>query len=304
MNASALGPSAGGSGSLQGLASDSRSIDALRNQAGRDPKSTVREVARQFEALFMQELMKNMRQAGDAFGDDPLANEGSRMGTEMLDAQYATSMAGRPGGLAEVIARQLDQQMGVLSRGTSGQGAAVRAEAVDRTIRQVSTARIPSTQAGFVDQHEAAAEKVSSETGIPAAFMLGQAAHETGWGKKEILNADGSSSHNLFGIKADASWKGAVAEVTTTEYVDGVPRKMTQKFRAYDSYADSFRDYARLISSNARYQQAYGQALGGEANAQGFAQGLQQGGYATDPAYAAKLTRVINTALQLQRAGS
>ena len=109
--------------------------------------------------------------------------------------------------------------------------------------------------------------------------------------------ADGSPSHNLFGIKANAGWTGKVAEVTTTEYVGGVARKVTAKFRAYDSYEDAFKDHARLLSQSPRYSQTVAQA----DTASGFAKGLQKAGYATDPAYADKLTKVINTALRVQR---
>jgi flagellar protein FlgJ len=154
-------------------------------------------------------------------------------------------------------------------------------------------------QSGFVSQHGDAAERVAQATGIPASFMIGQAGHETGWGKSEIRNADGSNAFNLFGIKAGASWTGKVAEITTTEYVDGEPRKMTAKFRAYDSYEDSFRDYARLIGESPRYAQARATASTGSAAA--YATELQRAGYATDPAYASKLSRAINSTLQIQR---
>jgi flagellar protein FlgJ len=164
----------------------------------------------------------------------------------------------------------------------------------------VSRASAGPRQAGFVSQHSQAAAAVSRETGIPASFMIGQAGHETGWGKSEIRHADGAPSFNLFGIKATGGWKGKVAEITTTEYINGEPRKVTAKFRAYDSYADSFRDYARLIGNSPRYDKVMDQ-LG---SVQGFAAGLQQAGYATDPQYAAKLSRAINTTLSIQRAQS
>jgi flagellar basal body rod protein FlgB len=99
---------------------------------------------------------------------------------------------------------------------------------------------VSQRQADFVTSTPGRARAAEAQTGIPATFMVSQAAHETGWGKHEIKNADGSPSFNLFGIKAGANWKGKVAEVTTTEYVDGQPRKVTAKFRAYDSYAESF----------------------------------------------------------------
>jgi flagellar protein FlgJ len=131
--------------------------------------------------------------------------------------------------------------------------------------------------------------------------MLGQAGHETGWGRAEIMKSDGTRSHNLFGIKAGASWTGKTAEVTTTEYEGGVARKVTAKFRAYSSYEESFKDYARLMKDSPRYSQVMASASTGSATPAGFAQGLQRAGYATDPAYADKLTRVINTTLRLQR---
>jgi flagellar protein FlgJ len=174
-----------------------------------------------------------------------------------------------------------------------------------------------------VQQHSEAARDAEAATGVPAAFMVSQAALETGWGRKEILNADGTTSHNLFGIKAGANWKGPTTEVTTTEYLNGKAQKVTASFRAYNSYAESFADYAQLMRDSPRYRNAVAQAQtaraavaagpAGSANrpvttamatasaAAGFAQGLQKAGYATDPAYADKLTRVINTTLRLQR---
>jgi peptidoglycan hydrolase FlgJ len=276
------------------LAADTRSIDALRASASKDPKAAIKEAAKQFEALFMQQIMKSMREATMSSG--MLDNSGTQMGTEMLDTQFATKMTGLPGGLSDVIARQLERQMSGAqpaipttsgSTGTTGTNAATPVKA-------------PTSQADFVQKHSDAARAAEAETGIPAAFMVAQAAHESGWGKREIRNADGSSSNNLFGIKAGASWKGAVAEVTTTEYVDGQPRKVTAKFRAYASAADSFADYARLMKTSPRYTGV----LANASSAQGFAQGLQNAGYATDPAYADKLARTINTTLRLQRAMS
>ncbi|MEH6437828.1 flagellar assembly peptidoglycan hydrolase FlgJ, partial [Massilia sp. DD77] len=138
--------------------------------------------------------------------------------------------------------------------------------------------------------HAAEAERA---TGVPAKFMLGQAALESGWGKRMIRNADGSNSHNLFGIKAGPGWKGKVATSVTTEYVNGRPHTKVEKFRAYDSPAESFKDYANMLSKNPRYEKVL--ASGGDAAA--FAHGLQRAGYATDPNYAAKLTRIIKNSL-------
>ena len=282
----------------RGLAVDAKSLDSLNHLAGRDAKSALKETARQFEALFMKELLKSMRDATMKSG--LMEGEEADLGTQLLDEQWAVQMTGLPGGLSEMIERQLAQQV-TSTPALPGQGASrATPGAADRVGSRGAAAAVEATptQAGFVAQHRQAALQVSRESGIPASFMIGQAAHETGWGRSEIRQADGSPAFNLFGIKAGPSWKGKTAEISTTEYVDGVARKVTARFRAYDSYAESFRDYARLISQSPRYAQVMEQLH----SAQAFASGLQQAGYATDPRYADKLSRVINTTLQLQRA--
>ena len=301
-----------------GLAYDSKSLDALRSRAAGDPKAAVKEAAKQFETLFMNELMKSMRSTTMQTG--MLENAGSGMGTEMLDTQFASQMSGRPGGLSDAIMKQLERQMGLSpgpipvmgSANNQANGLANSAAAALSATPQ--PVRVPQTGAlGFVQQHSGAAQDAETATGIPAAFMVSQAALETGWGRKEIRHGDGQPSYNLFGIKAGGSWKGPVAEVTTTEYINGKAQKLVAKFRAYGSYAESFTDYAKLMKDSPRYQAAVSGARGEGAaraaapvdraahSASAFAQGLQKAGYATDPAYADKLTRVINTTLRLQR---
>ena len=142
----------------------------------------------------------------------------------------------------------------------------------------------------FVDAMRPHASNAAELSGIPAQFLIGHAALESGWGRYQIRHANGESSHNLFGIKADKSWSGNVAEVMTTEYVGGVPVKRVERFRAYDSYQAAFTDYADFLRSNPRYERAL-QATG---DARSFASELQSAGYATDPRYAEKLTAVIN----------
>jgi len=289
------------------LAFDARSLDALRTRAATDPKAAVRETARQFEALFMQELMKSMRATTlTEVGLDGSDAGSTRMGTEMLDTQYASQLSGLPGGLSEAIARHLERQMGL----TPGPIPSTRTanDTPPPLAAQPLPTRIPQVgAAGFVQQHGEAARAAEVATGIPAAFMVAQAAHETGWGRREIRHADGTPAFNLFGIKAGPGWKGPVAEVTTTEFVDGKAQKTVAKFRAYGSYAESFADYARLMRDSPRYRGVVAEVSGLAAAdrrheaAAGFAQGLQRAGYATDPSYAEKLGRVINTTLRLQR---
>jgi len=292
---------ASGASSLAGLlgpSGDATSIAALRSAAARDPKAAIRETAKQFEALFMQQLMKSMREA--TLSPGLLDNSGTQLGTEMLDTQYANKMSGLPGGLAAAIARQLERQLG------SGAAAALAAPAAARAATpSLEATPLSARQVDFIRTHQEAARAAEAVSGIPAAFTVAQAAHESGWGQREIRNADGTPSHNLFGIKAGPGWSGPVAEITTTEYVGGEAQKVTARFRSYASYDESFRDYARLMKESPRYAGVVAQAAqapASAASAQGFAQGLQRAGYATDPAYADKLGRLINTTLRMQKA--
>ena len=281
--------------SANSLAIDSRSLNALKLSAGQNSPAAIKETAKQFESLFMRELIKSMREATTKSGlfDSP----GENMATDMYDQQLSVSMSGLPGGLSEMIAKQLSKQAGN-SSGTNGPsigpGSGIPSQVAPSSRSSTSS---KSNAADFVRQHSDAAKEVERSSGIPSAFMLGQAAHETGWGAKQIRNADGSNAYNLFGIKAGPGWTGKVATVTTTEYVNGKAQKVTAKFRAYDSYKESFQDYAQMINSNPRYATARAHT----GSAQAFAGSLQKAGYATDPAYAAKLSRVITAAQQLQR---
>jgi len=151
----------------------------------------------------------------------------------------------------------------------------------------------PAHVRAFQDKMADAAQEAEAATGVPAKFMMGQAALETGWGRRVIRNQDGSSSNNLFGIKAGPGWKGKVASAVTTEYVNGKPHQRVEKFRAYDNHADAFKDYAKMLSNNPRYEKVLNH--GGDATT--FAHGLQRAGYATDPQYAAKLSRIIKHSL-------
>ena len=289
------------------LAVDTRSLNRLKVDAGSNSPQAAREAAKQFESLFMREMIKSMREATMKSG--LLEGAQGDLGTELLDQQLSVSMSGLPGGLSEAISRQLSLQMGgapapvvsapsTLSLARSSQvTAAARTSAADPASAAAANGPAPKGRDDFVQFHETAAERVAKESGIPAAYMLGQAGHETGWGKSEIRHSDGSNSFNLFGIKAGKGWTGKVAEITTTEYIDGKAQKVTAKFRAYDSYEDSFRDYAKLINQSPRYEQARAQTGSAEA----YASALQKAGYATDPAYARKLSGAIQSALRVQR---
>jgi flagellar protein FlgJ len=271
--------------SLSGLAADSQALDRLRYQAKQAPDQALKKVAQQFEMVFLNMMMKSMREATPQ--DGMMDSEQTKLFTGMLDQQLAQEMSKRGVGLADVMVRQLSgQQPSVATQAA----AAMPAAAPVPSAAVVSSAYQPMTQQGFIERMRPHAERAGKATGVPADFIMGQAALESGWGKREIRNADGSSSFNLFGIKAGSNWKGKVAEVITTEYHNGVASKQAARFRVYDSYADSFQDYARLLSDNPRYAGAIGQS-----NAVDFAQSLQKAGYATDPRYADKLASVIGS---------
>ena len=260
-----------------GLALDARSLDTLRLQAKQNPEQANKAVAQQFEAVFLQMVLKSMRDATPQ--DGPTDSDQTRMYTSMLDQQIAQSLSAKGIGLADVMLRQLGRSQ------TAAPALPVTAKPVD------AKTSAPVASQNFLSRMKEHAIAASNATGIPAKFLLGHAALESGWGKGEIRTADGSTSHNLFGIKAGRNWKGATVDVTTTEYVDGAPRKMVQTFRAYASYAQAFQDYASLLQNSPRYAAVLKQSDGA-----GFAQGLQRAGYATDPQYAEKLTRILNGA--------
>ena len=285
---------------------DARALNSPKLKPGNRRHEGVKETAKQFESLFMRELLKSMREATMKSGMTD--NAGTDMGTDLLDQQFAVQMSGQAGGLSDLIAAQLSRQMGgapldpsalvsgATARPTSGVRQANSAAAYAANA-DLGASRTTPSQSNFVQQHAEAASRVEQASGLPSGFMLGQAGHETGWGRHEIKNANGSPSFNLFGIKATGGWNGKVAEITTTEYVNGVAQKTVAKFRAYDSYEDSFKDYARLITQSPRYAKVSQQT----DSAHAFATGLQKAGYATDPEYAAKLSRAINSTLRLQQ---
>lgn len=267
------------------LAIDTQSLEQLRAQAKQSPDQALKAAAQQFESVFLNMMLKSMREATPQ--DGMFDSEQTRMFTGMLDQQLAQSMSSKGVGLADVMVKQL-------SRGTVGQVGSGLLSPQSSALSPQSPAALPSAygenvQQGFVNRMLPFAMQAGQATGVPPQLMLGQAALESGWGKREIRMADGSNSYNLFGIKANAGWDGKVAEVMTTEYKNGVAYKQVEKFRAYSSYAEAFQDHANLISKNPRYADVLQQ--GGDIA--GMAQAIQKAGYATDPKYADKLAQIM-----------
>ncbi len=290
----------------QRLALDVQGVDNLRLQARTNPQAAAKQAAQQFEALFMQMMLKSMRQASEIEGGDLLDSNDSQLFRGMLDQQRVQQMAAGQGiGLADMMLRQLgmslpgampalnpDAQERPLLRQPGVAASATAARAANIAGPLVNATAPMTLGVDFARQLRGEAQVAGARLGVNPDFLVAHAALETGWGKRELRYADGTTSHNLFGIKASPGWQGKTVDALTTEYVGGVPQKRVETFRAYNSYAESFNDYARLVSNSPRYAGALNQG----DNAAGFANALAQGGYATDPNYAQKLLGVIKTA--------
>ncbi len=312
---------------------DAGSLAALKRQAKAGDPAANKVVAKQFEALFLQMVLKSMRDATPREG--MFDSEQTRMYESLLDQQLSLSLGGsnRGTGLAAVIEAQLSRRNqeptpadGPLPLRPAApnlllpqqdKALPLRRDAVPAPmpLNQTpggSSAAVPplpapspgiplrmspasgtatEAQRAFVDRLLPAALEAELSTGIPAHFMVAQAALETGWGKFEPRRADGSPSFNIFGVKAGAAWRGSAVDASTTEVVAGVAQTRVERFRAYGSYEEAFKDYANLLVSNPRYAAV----LGAQEPAR-FARGLQSAGFATDPRYAAKLEGIIGGA--------
>ncbi|MFC5740473.1 flagellar assembly peptidoglycan hydrolase FlgJ [Dyella tabacisoli] len=266
-------------------------FNQLRAQAQGDGKAALPAVAKQFESIFTQMMLKSMREAstGEGMGD----SEAGNAYRDMFDQQLSLSLSqgGRGLGIAQMLMRQL-----------GGKDAASQTPAWNDTLRQLSSGASKAVDVvskilpggdpvSFVRALAPHAQAAADKLGVSVRALLAQAALETGWGKHLPQRGDGSSSFNLFGIKAGSSWGGDKVSVPTLEYEDGVAVRRRDQFRAYTSPADSFADYARMVGDNPRYAAA----LGRGEDVAGFAQALRRGGYATDPTYAAKLTAIANS---------
>ncbi len=298
-------------GSRQDSVFDMGRLSDLKRDVTKDPAGPgteqQKQVAKQFEALFLQMMLKRMREATPKEGlfdsqqtqmlqsmaDEQLALHLATPGIGLSQSILAQMQQGKPGDLSADAVKNLGQGTDLDFRtGGSREVAALmdvmrNNRASDRALAAAEGA--PEHVINFVSKMSRAANLASQQSGVPARLIMGQAALESGWGQREIKHPDGSTSYNLFGIKAGASWKGKVVNVLTTEYEDGVAKKVTQPFRAYSSYEESFADYARLIGNSPRYE-----SVTQARNEIEAARRIQDAGYATDPQYAQKLIGVMS----------
>lgn len=284
---------------------DFNGLAKLKTQARNNAPEAIKEVAKQFESVFLTMVLKSMREA--KLADGILDSNQSEFYRDMYDQQLAVHLSGEPGiGLAELIARQLSpkqQETGdkmdaadYLNRSVASAGRVTRKNVaptnVNSTKSAVQTDNIVepeiTSKDQFVQQLRPFAEKAAAELGVEANVLLAQAALETGWGKSVIKHGNGRNSFNLFNIKADRSWQGKQASRKTLEFEAGIGRQEIAAFRSYESYRESFDDYVHFIKTNPRYSNAIKMA----AKPERYMHELQQAGYATDPKYASKVMRI------------
>ena len=292
----------------QRFALDVQGFDSLRAKVAASPQQGVQMAAKQFDATFITMMLKSMRDATPQ--DGPLDSRDGAQFTSMMDEQMAQQMSSKGIGVADAMLKQLMNNSG-MQTGEAGEGNSAALNALAKAYGNAQANGSLASGVGysrnsaltpplhgdgtthvdaFVDKLAASAQAASETTGVPARFIIGQAALESGWGKREILKANGETSHNVFGIKATKDWTGKTVSTVTTEYRNGRPERVVEKFRAYDSYDEAMADYAQMLKGNPRYAQV----LNGSHDAAGFAVGMQRAGYATDPHYAKKLMSIMS----------
>ncbi len=270
-------------------------------------------VAKQFESVFLNMMMKSMREANQAFEDESMSSNEMDFYQQMFDQQLALSLSKDGVGIADALVRQLQRQLPasysekvsesaanpfdvysdiqrLMESGRTNLAAPKVVESDAPTAEQATKAFSFTSPETFIEQLYPMAEKAAAKLGVDPRALLSQAALETGWGQHMIKGTEGRNSHNLFGIKANNGWQGQVATVQTLEYRDGIPQQQVANFRSYESYQQSFDDYVAFIQSNDRYHKA----LDSAHSTEDYLRELQAAGYATDPNYANKILQIAD----------
>lgn len=293
------------------LYTDFSQFSALKAKARDHAPEALEKVARQFESVFMQMILKSMREAG--FGDSIFDSDQSEFFRDLYDKQLSIHLTREPGlGLSQLIGQQLGGQDGRPENSFDrGRGlndyrahpiqsvfgeppdildeAGSPAFAIPVPAPDTPDRRQIASQGEFVAALKPHAISAARQLGVHPGVLLAQAALESGWGKKPVRQSDGQDSYNLFGIKADNHWKGLSTVVSTLEYEGGIMRNQRARFRSYSGFAESFRDYVRFIQDNPRYSEA----LRAVDDPRKYMEALQKAGYATDPDYAAKVMNIF-----------
>ena len=297
---------------------DFNQFSGLRAAADKNDPAALREVAGQFEALFLQSMLKSMREASPG---DPIFGESDQMDMYqgMMDQQLSLEMASGKGvGLADMLVRQLggadakipsrpDGSFSLvdIARTRFDSASPVKSDS-SPAVSAPSPTKVPALQQSSIpakakpdwsDPKTFArdiwphAERAGRKLDVAPEAIVAQAALETGWGKHVMPDERGENSYNLFGIKASRGWQGDQVSRRTLEFEGGMPKPQMAQFRAYDDVAATFADYADFLTENPRYSDVHGHG----DDVAGFANALQSAGYATDPSYAEKITRIIES---------
>jgi len=271
-------------------ATDLSGLARLKEGARAETPEALEAVAKQFESLFLEMMLKSMRDA--SLGEGIFDSEATDLYQGMFDKQVALDMANGKGlGIADLLVRQLSKHAPPAPSGTP---TPIDATPLSPRLRAPSgepsaSARPAPTPLEFVREILPLARKAAAALNLHPVALVAQAALETGWGKRIVAHGDGTSSHNLFGIKASADWNGPKATTRSLEFEGGLPIARQAAFRSYASPADSFADYVRLLKENPRYREVLEQGQ----DVAGFAAAMGRAGYATDPDYALKIKNVL-----------
>jgi len=315
---------------------DLASLQKIKQTGRQDQDLALRQVAQQFESMFVQMMLKSMRSANEVFGkDNPLNSSEMSHHQEMYDSQLSLSLSSSNKlGLADAFYRQMksnylppeskghkenNELSGISERknipadnamyqsiirkipfsdaaSDSQKSTTYSSFATEKMVRDDIALKSIDSSEDFINMLTPYAKKAAVSLGVDYQVLIAQSALETGWGKHIIKDGYGKQSFNLFNIKADSRWEGKSVNVPTIEYVNGVAKKEVASFRRYDSISESFDDYQKFLAQP-RYEQALASTNTGD-----FITGLQRAGYATDPRYAEKIQRILDTAITTKQA--
>lgn len=301
---------------------DFQGLKGLSSQAKDQQKQTLDAVAKQFEAVFLQMALKSMRSANLPLSSELFKSNAMASYQDMFDSQLSLQLAGKRLGIAEMLKQQLARDpryKELINDAPTTTTSATSSSVLNNISKQVN--KTETTQPAsmldkirpvviadggktkgvnfdgkfdspleFVKTLWTEAKQASERLGVHPAVLIAQAALETDWGRKIIRHENGQTSFNLFNIKTGSSWNKDSVTVKTLEYKNGIVNKERAAFRSYDSFAESFEDYVKLLKNNSRYDLA----VQSSANPKKFLQGLQAGGYATDPNYAKKILNILD----------
>lgn len=325
-SASAASPFSGKASSVKDNYFDQNSLNSVKTMGRHNDPAALKEISKKFESMFVAQMLKSMREANAVFAEgDMFSSDEVKFHQDMMDQQMVLNLTSGEGiGLAKAMYQQMQKSYGKPADGdsvnelpvngfplngaspsdmlkplerlpiraankqlTSNSNTKEIPEFIARPGNKTSVAQTPEE---FLEKVKPYAEKAAADLNVSVDVLLAQAALETGWGKFLIHDTKGNNTFNIFNIKA-TGWQGKSVTVNTLENKQGVAQQERSAFRQYEGYAQSFADYVALIKNNPRYKEA----LAAGDDSASYADALQKAGYATDPEYAQKIKRLINS---------